>query len=335
MYTDSNGARRERITASPRWDGTRFRNSSAIPRGDPSVAMPSLSEFICGGGRRVPQAPLPAVNPIDSWTPARQQRPARDVARTLDGVARDRRLAGADRSGLGRTRIALGFAGPKRFQPVPVAVRALPPLDAVVISHDHYDHLDHSTIAALRKSSVPFFTSLGVGAHLEALGIRPERIMELDWWESQRVPGGLSLTAAPSQHFSGRGLERRQHDALVLVRASRPNTHRVFFSGDTGLTTEYSEIRATARALRPRHARGRRVASRLGRHPPRSGKRAAAHALARWRAASAGALGHVQSRTPRLGRARRDTRCSSRPSTVRSWSCRASASPSSLRMNWR
>src|SRR5688572_8263177 len=62
-----NVPRHERISASPRWDGVRFRNSSQAPRGDPSVAMPSMSEFICGGDRRVPQQPLPSLNPLESW----------------------------------------------------------------------------------------------------------------------------------------------------------------------------------------------------------------------------------------------------------------------------
>jgi L-ascorbate metabolism protein UlaG (beta-lactamase superfamily) len=113
----------------------------------------------------------------------------------------------------------------------------------VIVSHDHYDHLDYPTIRQLAKVDVPFVTSLGVGAHLEAWGVHPERIVELDWWESHRVPNsGLTVTAAPSQHFSGRGLKDRNAtlwSSLVL----RSQRHTVFFSGDTGLTTEYRAIR--------------------------------------------------------------------------------------------
>ena len=100
--------------------------------------------------------------------------------------------------------------GPKRFQPVPVALRELPPLDLVLVSHDHYDHLDYPTILELVKLGVPFVTSLGVGAHLEAWGVPPERVTELDWWESHTLPNAdLTVTAAPSQHFSGRALKDR------------------------------------------------------------------------------------------------------------------------------
>jgi L-ascorbate metabolism protein UlaG (beta-lactamase superfamily) len=119
----------------------------------------------------------------------------------------------------------------------------MPPLDLVIVSHDHYDHLDFPTIRELARREVPFVTSLGVGAHLEAWGVRPERIVELDWWETWQLPNaGLSVTAAPSQHFSGRGLKDRNATlwSSMVVRSER---HAVFFSGDTGLTNEYQSIR--------------------------------------------------------------------------------------------
>src|SRR5258706_1821942 len=120
----------------------------------------------------------------------------------------------------------------------------LPSVDLVLVSHDHYDHLDYPTIRELARRDVPFVTSLGVGAHLEAWGVRSERIVELDWWESHALPdAGLTVTAAPSQHFSGRGLHDRNATlwSSLVIRSGR---HAVFFSGDTGLTTEYEAIRA-------------------------------------------------------------------------------------------
>ena len=136
------------------------------------------------------------------------------------------------------------IAGPKRFQPPPVALKAVPAVDAVVISHDHYDHLDYPTIRALSKyTNVPFITSLGVGAHLQSWGVAPERITELNWWETHPIAGtGLTVTAAPSQHFSGRGLKDRNATLWSAIAMRGPN-HSVFFSGDTGLTTEYALIR--------------------------------------------------------------------------------------------
>jgi L-ascorbate metabolism protein UlaG (beta-lactamase superfamily) len=116
-------------------------------------------------------------------------------------------------------------------------------VDLVLISHDHYDHLDYPTVRELARRDVPFVTSLGVGAHLEAWGVPPERITELDWWESHTLPhADLTVTAAPSQHFSGRGLKDRNATlwSSLVIRSRR---HAVFFSGDTGLTTQYAEIR--------------------------------------------------------------------------------------------
>jgi L-ascorbate metabolism protein UlaG (beta-lactamase superfamily) len=125
-----------------------------------------------------------------------------------------------------------------------VPLQSMPVIDLVVVSHDHYDHLDYPTIRELAKRRVPFVTSLGVGAHLEAWGVLPELITELDWWESHTLPNtALSVTAAPSQHFSGRSFKARNTtlwSSLVL----RSDRHAVFFSGDTGLTTEYQAIRA-------------------------------------------------------------------------------------------
>ena len=136
------------------------------------------------------------------------------------------------------------LAGPKRFQPVPVPLRALPPLDLVLVSHDHYDHLDYPTIRELRKLDVPFVTSLGVGAHLEAWGVPPARIVELDWWESYSLPSCRAHDHRGALAALLRPHARRAATPRCGRRSSfaRSGT-RVFFSGDTGLTTEYQTIR--------------------------------------------------------------------------------------------
>jgi L-ascorbate metabolism protein UlaG (beta-lactamase superfamily) len=238
--------RRERVLASPRFIKGAFRNTARVGAGlKHGQALSTMRKFFFEGGRRVPTAPLPAESPLQAW-----RRPPQSGLRAtwlghstllleIDGV----RVLTDPVWGL-RASPSQHF-GPKRFQPVPVAVAELPPLDAVVISHDHYDHMDHPTILALRELDVPFVTSLGVGQHLQCWGIAPERIVELDWWQSVNVLSAdgrhqLQVTAAPSQHFSGRGVQRNGTlwSSLVL-RGSR---HRVFFSGDTGLTPEYTEI---------------------------------------------------------------------------------------------
>ena len=239
------GARLERIRASPLWDGERFRNLSPIIPGlrDPKASMPTIHEFLCGGERRVPRGPLPSVNPLETWSkpPASGLRATwlghSTVLIEIDGVRVLVDPVWGPRASPSR------LAGPKRFQPVPVPLRAMPPLDLVLVSHDHYDHLDYPSIRELGKREVPFITSLGVGAHLEAWGVQPERIIELDWWESHDLSNtGLTVTAAPAQHFSGRGLKDRNATlwSSLVIRSQR---NAVFFSGDTGLTTEYETIR--------------------------------------------------------------------------------------------
>jgi len=241
----ADGARLERMQASPRWEGTRFRNVHPIAPGlrDPSVPMPSLSDFICGGERRVPRAPLPSMNPLSIWTkPVDSGLRATwlghsTVLLEMDGVRVLTDPVWGPRAS------PSGLVGPKRFQPIPVRLRAMPPIDVIVISHDHYDHLDYPTVRELAKGTVPIVTSLGVGAHLENWGVAAERIFELDWWQPYSLPkAGLTITAAPSQHFSGRGLKDR-NATLWSSMVMRSERHTVFFSGDTGLTTEYERIR--------------------------------------------------------------------------------------------
>ncbi|MCB9896052.1 MAG: MBL fold metallo-hydrolase [Planctomycetes bacterium] len=198
-------------------------------------------EMICGNARRVPVAPLPSLDPRDSW------RRAPESGLRATWLGHSTLLIEIDGARVlldpvwGERASPLSWAGPKRFQPVPVSIPDLPKLDAVLISHDHYDHLDYPSILQLAKLNVPFYTSLGVGAHLEAWGVPPERITELDWWESVQLPHGIELTAAPSQHFSGRGMRDRNR-TLWSSFALRGDRHSVFFSGDTGLTTQYEQI---------------------------------------------------------------------------------------------
>ncbi len=239
------GLRLERMQASRSWFEGRFRNVWPVIQGlrDPSVPMPSIGDFLFRGERRVPAAPLPSADPRQSW----QRAPASGLRATWLGHSTVLLEIGGLRvltdPVWGPRASPLRFLGPRRFQPVPIPLARMPRVDVVVISHDHYDHLDFPTIRALASIDVPFVTSLGVGAHLEAWGVAPERITELDWWETHHVPGsGVAVTAAPSQHFSGRSFKSRNNTlwSSLVIRSER---HGVFFSGDTGLTTQYAEIR--------------------------------------------------------------------------------------------
>lgn len=131
------------------------------------------------------------------------------------------------------------WVGPKRFHPPPIAMGDLPKLDAVVISHEHFDHCDMSTIRELAKKPVLFFVPLGVAAHLELWGVPRGQIVESDWWESMKLTAGagsgVEITSTPSRHFNGRGLPWRPGSFWTSWTIVGPK-HRVFFSGDTGLS---------------------------------------------------------------------------------------------------
>jgi len=126
------------------------------------------------------------------------------------------------------------FTGPRRWYPPPLALHDIPPLDAVVLSHDHYDHLDYATIVALKDRNLLFIAPLGIGAHLKRWGVPAAQIVELDWWQS-RAFGELVLWATPARHASGRVLIFDDGATLWAGYAFLGARHRVYYSGDTGL----------------------------------------------------------------------------------------------------
>ena len=128
----------------------------------------------------------------------------------------------------------VSFAGPKRFYAPPLALDELPPLDAVVLSHDHYDHLDKHAILQIAKHEVPLFVPLGVGHDLESWGIPSAQIVEHDWWDKSVIPGtDVEVTFAPSRHFSGRNPTKSNRTLWGSWAIVGPE-HRAWFSGDTG-----------------------------------------------------------------------------------------------------
>jgi L-ascorbate metabolism protein UlaG (beta-lactamase superfamily) len=130
--------------------------------------------------------------------------------------------------------------GPQRLHAVPAPLAALPAIDAVIISHDHYDHLDIDTIKGLaRTQRSTFFVPLGIGAHLREWHVPSERIVELDWGQSGRL-GDLELVCTPARHFSGRFLTR--NTTLWSSWAVIGPRHRAFFGGDTGYTTAFTGV---------------------------------------------------------------------------------------------
>lgn len=132
------------------------------------------------------------------------------------------------------------WAGPARFHAPPISIDELPPIAGVILSHNHYDHLDRAAVLQLAEKTGRFIAPLGVGDQLIAWGIDANKVEQLDWWQSTDV-NGLRLTATPAQHFSGRGLadsDRTLWASWVIQDADL----RVFFSGDSGYFNGFKAI---------------------------------------------------------------------------------------------
>ena len=131
--------------------------------------------------------------------------------------------------------------GSKRYSKnLPIEPAQLPPIDAVIISHDHYDHLDYPSIMKLDAKVKHYYVPLGVGQHLLHWGIAPERISEMDWWQAKDL-NDIKLTLTPARHFSGRRLSNSNSTLWGGWMIEAPE-QRIFFSGDSGYGPHFKEI---------------------------------------------------------------------------------------------
>ncbi|MGY4517386.1 MBL fold metallo-hydrolase [Lysobacter sp. HA18] len=227
------GARLERVKQSSQWDGDSFYSGrdSWSPESNPSKAAETAT-------------PPPAVPVVRTDPAVLRTSPVSGLRVTwfghsstlvqVDGVNVLTDPFWSERAS------PLQFIGPKRWYPPPIALADLPRIDAVVVSHDHYDHLDAGTIRALNRDGVRFVVPLGVGAHLEDWGVPANRITELDWWEST-VVRGVRIHATPAGHYSGR-VEFQGNDALWAGYALVGSRSRVYYTGDTSYMPEMIEI---------------------------------------------------------------------------------------------
>jgi L-ascorbate metabolism protein UlaG (beta-lactamase superfamily) len=133
------------------------------------------------------------------------------------------------------------FVGAKRFDGTGIlSAIDLPPLDVVLLTHDHYDHLDYETIMQLKGKTKHFYASLGVGSHLEHWGIPPSAITEYDWWETGSIADGIKIIATPARHFAGRSFVRNKTlwSSFVIKTAQ----HTLYLGGDSGYDTHFKTI---------------------------------------------------------------------------------------------
>jgi len=230
----------ERVRRSPQFRDGVFHNadSGATAVVDPRTGATLLREAVFGKQQRRPRDPVPLATPSTgveaiegiqiTWYGHASALVEMDGARVLLDPVWSERCSPSQ------------LVGPRRLHPVPVPLSELPQLDAILISHDHYDHLDRATVLELvHTQSAPFLVPLGIGAHLDAWGVPEERVIELDWAEDQQI-GPLTLTATAAQHFSGRAFTR--NNTLWASWVIAGSEQKVFYTGDSGYFGGYAEI---------------------------------------------------------------------------------------------
>ncbi|MGQ4418121.1 MBL fold metallo-hydrolase [Streptomyces sp. SAS_269] len=241
------GERLARIRRSPHFKDGVFQNPGGTARTRPSGSTLDLAKVFLDKDTRPLRSPVGTV-PVHATTLADLAKPPTTGLR-VTWMGHSGVLVEIDGHRVlfdpvwGERCSPFPFVGPRRLHPVPLPLAALGPVDVVVVSHDHYDHLDMPTIKALAGTDTVFAVPLGVGAHLEHWGVSADRLRELDWHESTKVRG-LTLTATPARHFCGRGLRNTQH-TLWASWSVAGEEHRVYHSGDTGYFEGFREIGAS------------------------------------------------------------------------------------------
>ncbi len=225
---------------SPHYSQGKFENERPARPVSSRTTFSILRDFLKGNLETRPNQPLKVV-------PVRRhhlQHDQRDQAIWLGHstflLRLDRKLMLLDPM-LGQTPSPLPPLGGRRFsERLPVEIDDIPAIDAVLVSHDHYDHLDYGTIRKLKDRVGRFYVPLGIGPHLERWGVPAEKITECDWWDEHDL-SGLKISCTPARHFSGRRISNR-NSTLWCSWVIAASDHRVFFSGDGGYGSHFQAI---------------------------------------------------------------------------------------------
>ena len=232
------GERLQRMEQLPQFVEGRFENS---PVYQSNLALVETFRSYSQGQQREPQFEIPVI-PLPAAS--LRQRPSAglraywfghaSVLVEIDGVRIMTDPILSERAS------PFQFLGPKRFHPPPVALEQLTGIDAVVISHDHYDHLDMPTVQQLARNGTHFYVGMGIGAHLQRWGVALSQIHEMGWWQHADVKG-VRIHCTPARHYSGR--RSMNNSTLWSSWMLKGAQHAVYFSGDTGYAEHFSEIR--------------------------------------------------------------------------------------------
>lgn len=236
------GDRLQRIQSSKHFSNGKFQNVVPTQPGIKDWSkMPSImSQFIFGRAGQRPQGEIPVLS-MDSLDIVNNNSETRLTwfGHSAFLLEMDNKKILIDPM-LGSTPAPASWLGSDRFSTLPLSVDQIPETDAIIISHDHYDHLDYGSIQKLKSKTGHFFVPLGVGSHLEDWGVSPEMITELEWWEEIQFKN-LTLVCTPARHFSGRSLNDRDK-TLWSGWVITGEDDRIYFSGDGGYFEGFKEI---------------------------------------------------------------------------------------------
>jgi L-ascorbate metabolism protein UlaG (beta-lactamase superfamily) len=231
-----------RLAGSPELINGQFQNPDATSMMMRGVWLATTRHWLFGSEERAPRCPLALFDGADVlMQPPRSGLRVTWLGHSTTLIELDGAVILTDPT-WSRRASPSSWVGPARFHPPPLRLENLPHVDAVVISHEHYDHLDMATVRSLAARGVPFHVPLGIGAHLRAWKVPPQQIVEHDWWQDSLV-AGVRLVSTPARHFNGRGMPGRLGALWTSWSLVGPR-HRVFFSGDTGLTENLRQIAA-------------------------------------------------------------------------------------------
>jgi L-ascorbate metabolism protein UlaG (beta-lactamase superfamily) len=234
------GTRSERISKSPQFEDGIFTNIQETKMlADDASYFSIIMRFLKSNPGKEPDRPLPAIKtnlmtlPIDSptfvWFGHSSYLLSIGGKKILSDPVFSKRAS------------PVSYSGPKNFAGTDIySIEDFPDLDIVVITHDHYDHLDHESILKLKNKTKFFCVPLGVGSHLEHWGVPTSQIREFDWWEGETVMEGVHFTATPARHFSGRGFTRNK--TLWASFVVETGGLKIFIGGDSGYDESFKDI---------------------------------------------------------------------------------------------
>jgi L-ascorbate metabolism protein UlaG (beta-lactamase superfamily) len=222
--------------------GKKFINPIPTDVGGLNKLIPILKEYI---NSKAEDVPIKTMGPFKTDVRIYQTPPAKGLRITWIGhssllIEIDGKRILTDPVWSNRVSF-LSFLGPRRFFQPPLSLSELPPLDAIIVSHDHYDHLDSGTINFFVDKEVPFYCSLGVGPYLEKCGIPKEFVHEMDWGDGIMLDHNYVITATPARHFSGRGIVGRNETLWSSFVIKGPQ-HTIFFGADSGWFPGFEQI---------------------------------------------------------------------------------------------